>query len=239
MTEPVVVVGRRFNGPPESAQGGYACGRFAVAARQWLGPEQVVVTLHEPPPLDVAMVPESSRGRVHFWDRDRLIASVARSHSPIAAPDFASPSRAAIAEDEYVAAARHPFAGCFVCGPGRLDGLGLAPGLLAPGMTGCRWVPEASLGSGPDGLVPSEFAWAALDCPGGWTVDLAAAPMVLSRFSAEIVEAPVAGSEYVVVGRCDTYDSQTLATTTALYRGDGLLTAKAVARWAALPAAGD
>lgn len=235
MAEPVVV-DRRFNGPPESAQGGYACGRFATAARQWLGSAKVVVTLHEPPPLGAPMRPELSGDRVHFWYGERLVASVARSRSTIAPPALAPPSAVAAAERAYVTFGRHPFASCFVCGPGRPDGLALAPGRLALDLTGCRWIPDTSLGSGPGDRIPVEFAWAALDCPGGWTVDLAANPMVLSRLSAEIVELPVANTEYVVIGRCDTYDGQMLATTTALYRSDGLLTGKAVATWVRLHA---
>ncbi|MBR7834890.1 hypothetical protein KDL01_16575 [Actinospica durhamensis] len=229
-----VVVERRFNGPPESAQGGYVCGLFADAARAWLGPEPVVVTLHEPPPLGVAMRAQASGARVHFWDRERLVASAARGRGAIAAPEFVAPSALAVAERAYVTVERHPFASCFVCGPGRGDGLGLAPGELSPGVTGCRWTPDASLAARPGEPVPVEFAWAALDCPGGWTVDLAAAPMVLNRFCAEVLEVPVVGAEYVVVGRRDAYDGHALKTTTALYRGDGVLSAKASATWVRL-----
>lgn len=237
MAEPVVVRGR-FNGPPDSAQGGYACGRFATAAREWLGPDRLVVTLHEPPPLDEPIRPEPAGRRVHFWHRERLIASVARGGGAIDPPAFAERDQVAVAEAAYVTAERHPFASCFVCGPARQDGLALAPGRFAPGMTGCRWTPDESLATGPGAGVPVDFAWAALDCPGGWTLDLAAAPMVLSRLSAEITEAPLAGTGYVVVGRCDAADARTLTTTTALYRCDGVLTGRALATWVRLEAGG-
>ena len=226
-----LVIGRRFNGPPDSAQGGYACGRFALEAAGPLGSGRAVVTLHEPPPLDAPMRSVVAGGRVHFWHGEILVASVSRAGTPIETVPFVAPEAVAAAEHRYVGADRHPFAGCFVCGPGRADGLGLSPGPVSPGRTGCRWTPDPSLGATAGTPVPVEFGWAALDCPGGWTVDLAATPMVLSRFSAEIIDPPVVGTGYLVVGRRDAVDGHTLTTTTALYRRDGVLAGRALARW--------
>ncbi|MGR6999796.1 hypothetical protein ACU686_19670 [Yinghuangia aomiensis] len=52
------------------------------------------------------------------------------------------------------------------------DGLRLFPGLLPqqPGTTATPWVPDASLADADGARVRPEFVWAALDCPGGWTV---------------------------------------------------------------------
>jgi hypothetical protein len=202
----------------------------------------VTVTLHEPPPLDVPLTTEPTGGRVHVWHGETLVATVSRTNVRITPPPFVAPEVVAAAERGRVPADRHPFPTCFVCGPDRAagDGLGLTPSLL-PGsasMTGCRWTPAGSLTTGPGASVPSEFAWAALDCPGGWTADLARAPMVLSRFTVDLRAEPLAGTPYLVVGRLDERDVHTLTTTTALYRHDGLLAGQALARWVRYPPGG-
>ncbi|MGH2716864.1 MAG: hypothetical protein ACRDM7_23840, partial [Thermoleophilaceae bacterium] len=47
MPEPLTIPAR-FNGPPSSANGGYACGRVA----ELVGTEEVAVSLRLPPPLE-------------------------------------------------------------------------------------------------------------------------------------------------------------------------------------------
>ena len=50
MAETIVIEGR-FNGPPQSAHGGYACGLLA----RHLDPNLAEVTLRSPPPLDAEL----------------------------------------------------------------------------------------------------------------------------------------------------------------------------------------
>lgn len=231
-----LVIERRFNGPPGSAHGGLACGRFAIgAARLVDGPEPNVVTLHTPPPLDVPLHIRRSGGRVHVWDGETLVASVSRSDERIRTIPLVSPTVIAAAERRYVPASRHPFPTCFVCGPLRpgADGLGLAPGMLPAraGATACTWVPDDTLGADPGQRLPPEFAWAAMDCPGGWTADLARTPMVLNRFTVILDDVPRAGTRYVVVGERDGEDGHTMTTTTALYQHDGTIVGRSSARW--------
>lgn len=230
-----VLIERRYNGPPQSANGGYACGRFAVRAADQLGTDSLTVTLHAPPPLDTPVHLEDAGRRVHVWDQDTLIASVSRAQLRIETLPAISLAEAAEAESNYVTADAHPFPSCFVCGPRRdtADGLGLRPGRLPgrPGETGCRWTPDESMGTGTEHVVPAELAWAVLDCPGGWTADLAQRPMVLSRFTVELVDLPVATQQHVIVGRLDSRDDRTLTTTTALYRETGTLLGRALAVW--------
>jgi hypothetical protein len=235
MSHTVVIEGR-FNGPPGSAHGGLACGRFAsCAAGLAEGPAPNVVTLHTPPPLDVPLDVRRSGGRVHVWDGETLVASLSRSGERIRTIPLVPPAVVAAAERCYVPAGRHPFPTCFACGPLRpgADGLSLTPGWL-PGRTGataCTWAPGDSLGADGQRLAP-EFAWAAMDCPGGWTADLAQSPMVLTRFAVDLAEAPVVGATYVVVGERDGDDGHTMTTTTALYQQDGSIVGRSLARWA-------
>jgi hypothetical protein len=56
----VIVIERRFRGPPESGQGGYTCG---VLAREIDGAAEV--TLRKPPPLERELTLESDEGGRH------------------------------------------------------------------------------------------------------------------------------------------------------------------------------
>lgn len=85
----------------------------------------------------------------------------------------------------------HPFPGCFVCGPENPEGLQLKPGPVGDGRTACTWHPAADL-VGSDGLVDPVYLWAALDCPGGWAIDLEGRPSVLGQMSACIDARPPA-----------------------------------------------
>lgn len=56
MTEPSLMFPGRFNGPPGSANGGYACGVIAAHVPA----ELVEVTLLHPPPLDTELLVEQT-----------------------------------------------------------------------------------------------------------------------------------------------------------------------------------
>ncbi|ADJ47974.1 hypothetical protein AMES_6149 [Amycolatopsis mediterranei S699] len=225
----------RFNGPDDSANGGYACGLFAGVC-----PEPVAVTLHAPPRLEVPLRAEVGARRAHLWDGDDLVATAAPTRHRVVPPapvPFAA-ARAAVAH--YRGRRGHPYPHCFACGPGRApgDGLRLAPGPV-PDRTGtvaCPWVPDAGL-LAADGRVRAEFVWAALDCPSGWTADLVAAPKVLGWMRAELTRRPLAGEPCVVVATLGSLDSAGLAASSALYDDAGLLLAAATTRWYA-PSAG-
>jgi hypothetical protein len=82
------------------------------------------------------------------------------------------------------------------------------------------WTPDASL----IGLVADHtslaVAWAALDCPGGWSSPLHSRPIVLGRIRASVLSLPRIGVEHVIVGEprggtgrksytaCSAYDDQ-------------------------------
>jgi hypothetical protein len=119
----------------------------------------------------------------------------------------------------------HPFPGCFVCGP-RGDGLRLRPAPLGDGRVVAPWpvAPE---------FAADRFAWAALDCPGGWAVqpDGSRGISVLGRLTAAVYSAPEAGDECAVVGwRLGEPDGRKLHAGTAIFR-DGALLALGRAVW--------
>ena len=55
--------------------------------------------------------------------------------------------------------------------------------------------------------------------------------MVLNRFMVELLDVPRVGVGHVVVGARGGDDGHTMTTTTALYRHDGTLVGRALARW--------
>ena len=89
------------------------------------------------------------------------------------------------------------------------------------------WVPSDDMVSGP-------VVWAALDCPGGWSVDIAGRPMVLGTMTAQVLGVPRAGERCVVVGQAVEVTDRKARTATTLYgqRGDPLAVAAHV--WVAV-----
>lgn len=226
----------RFNGPPGTANGGYACGYFAGLADGGHGPE-AAVTLLEPPPLGAGLTWHPGARRSQVRHGSRLIATVAGGAGRFDAPAPVDPATAAEAATRFLGTAGHPFPTCFVCGTERAegDGLLLTPGALAdrPSTVACAWTPGPSVAD-DHGIVELPVVWAVLDCPGGWTDDPAAEPMVLSRMTARISRRPVLGQSYVVVGRRLRRSGRTAVNATALYDAAGTLLAEASAVWAAV-----
>jgi hypothetical protein len=206
----------RFNGPPGTGNGGYCAGVFASGGRD----DAAEVTLRVPPPLDTPL--SIVDGRVTAPD-GTLVAEVLPGE-PV---DFAVPP---VPAEVAVAAARtyrgfagHPFGSCYVCGPDRSDGLGIYPGLLADGTTAAPWTVPG------DVSVPT--VWAALDCPGGWTVLGPERACVLGRIAVRMKELPEPGEECVVRGALVTARGRKALVHTTLYGADGAELARARATW--------
>lgn len=239
-----LVVPERFNGPPRSGNGGWTCGALAQHVVAGDG-EAVQVRLLAPPPLGTGLLVTGDAHEATAADGDRVVAVASVVPSPFTAPapepvpwDVAS-----AAEAGYRGWHDHPFPTCFSCGTGRpaSDGLDLRPGPLAerPEVTACTWVPSDDV-AGPDGRVSAEVTWAALDCPGGWSVDLAGRPMVLGTMTARVDVRPAPGVRHVVMGRVLRQEGRKAWTETALYALDPAprLLARASAVWIAVdPAA--
>ncbi len=187
----------RFNGPPESGNGGYSCGLLAAFVD---GPARV--RLHAPPPLDTPLdVRPGEAGGVTMADGGRLVGSAAPVTMELAVPPAPTLAQAEDARRRYPCYTGHVFPTCFVCGPGRPghDGLELFPGPVEDwGLLACPWRPAADL-LGGDGCVRPEIVWAALDCPGYFAcLGERPRPAVLGELQAELLAA-VPGDEPLVV----------------------------------------
>jgi hypothetical protein len=223
----------RFNGPPTSAHGGYACGSIARLAESRYGPN-VTVSLHLPPPLDSPLVLRLGPRRGHVLAGAEVVATVGPSTVAVTAPATVPIAVAAMAEQRFTGESGHPFPTCFVCGGDRApgDGLRLRPGPVPdrPETVACRWLPDASLADA-DGHIPPEVVWSVLDCPGGWTGDPAAEPAVLGRFTVRIIRPPRVGEQCLLVASLDERQDRTALNSTGLYTADGELLGSASALW--------
>lgn len=239
------MVDARHNGPPNSGNGGWTSGLIAAfitdgAAKDLTlsaggtaahaGELQGVpeVTLHKPPPLGepLTVVPTADGLRV-IDSAETVIATARRREADIEPVPPVSHAQAATASENYPGHGTHHFPTCFVCGPQRPDGLRIFPGHLPQGGT------AAVFEAPPD--IDAVTVWAALDCPGGWTVITGEHPWVLGRMAVMIDRVPKPGEECVVVGREVRRDGRKALVRTTLYGAQNDLCARAEATWIAIP----
>ena len=227
-----ITIERRFRGPPNSANGGYTCGRLA---RYVEGPAEV--TLRKPPPLERPLTVAIEDGHARLLDGGNLIAEAASTGElDLEAPEPVTFAQAATASKSYRGFQRHGFPTCFVCGPRRDegDGLRIFPGNAGDGdVVAAPWLPEASL-AGEDGIVRPEFVWASLDCPGAWAFlgqAVEGEPIVLGRLTARQVAPVRAGAGHVVMGWRVGGEGRKRHAGSAVYSRDGELKAVAGATW--------
>ena len=182
-----MIIPSRFNGPPSSANGGYACGLFSEA----LG-GGFEVTLLVPPPLDTQLDiagDELRHGDVVIARARRAVHSDADVQGPVSLGEAEDASKG------YAGFEHHAYPTCFTCGPERDDGLRIFAGPVEGrvGVVAAPWTP------GPG--VRAEIVWAALDCPSGWAVDeFQREGVLLGRMAAEIARLPEPREKHVVMG---------------------------------------
>jgi hypothetical protein len=230
----LVRVERRFQGPERSGNGGYVAGLVGTALAGKIGPDMVPkVTLRMPPPLEKELELVADADGARLLDADSLVAQavpVDVDYLADATIDPVLPEEARVAEAAYRGLTDHPFPTCFVCGPANSRGLQLKPGPVGDGRTACTWKPAADLAR-HDGLVDEIFLWSALDCPGGWTIDLEGRPSVLGQLTACVDARPRAGEECVALGRYLGEDGRKTFTASTLYDADGRVLARARHTW--------
>jgi hypothetical protein len=244
-----VTIGRRFNGPPGSAHGGYACGMFAHAAAHAASPADLMsdaeVTLRRPPPLEVAIAAVPSIDGVVF-EHDGVVADVRAARVDLDAVEVPLAPSVDQARDAGARSPMHsvdpdelPFATCFGCGPSRAagDGLRLWPGRLDHDRAACVWEPDTSLADG-SAVVGPEMVWAALDCPGLLGAKevlgrplVEVTPSVLGRMSATVRGRAEIGVPHVVLSWPIVRDGRKLTVGTAVLGDGGRVIGLAHAVW--------
>jgi len=226
-----LTIDRRFNGPPESAHGGYVCGLLAGLIG---GPAEV--TLRKPPPLAHPLtVLRLEGGGISLRDGETTIAEGVPAEVELEPPPPVTFAEATSASQAYLPVRRDAFSTCFGCGTQRAegDGLRIFPGPV-PGrdVVAAPWTPDASLADGR--VVRPEFVWAALDDAGAWAFylqDTSNWPLLLGRMTARLLAPIRAGEPYVVIGWPLGRDGRKFYSGTALLGADGQPRAFARATW--------
>ncbi|MEU0094226.1 hypothetical protein [Kribbella sp. NPDC006257] len=233
MTSEVVRIAPRFRGPAQSGNGGYVAGTVGTALARVAGDLVPQVRLLLPPPLDTTLSLTTTPETAVLADGGTLVASATAVDAGVladAAIDPVSADEARAAESSYRGLSNHPFPGCFVCGPENAEGLQLRPGPIGDDRTACTWTPAADLAAA-DGLVDPVYLWSALDCPGGWSIDLDGRPSVLGQMTACVDARPTPGDPCVIIGRLLSEDGRKTHTATTLYDPDGRVLARAHHTW--------
>lgn len=221
-----ITVPEQYTGLSGCAHGGY----FAGLLIDHVG--DAIVTLLEPVPTGVSLLVEFDSRRDRVYAAGVLVATATHRLPPIVDVPPVRESAAKAAEERFAGRDAHPFPSCFVCGtdPGRPLSLGISPGPVGlDGVFACTWTPDPALACA-DGLVAPAIVCAALDCPGGWTLDLIAEPMVLSTFAARVV-AVRAGERHVVVAVAQMHRGRMAVVHTSMYGRDGRWIGSARATW--------
>lgn len=227
-----VTIESRFRGPADSANGGYACGALARFVRAGA----VEVTLRLPPPLDRPLEVEAADGvTATMRDGDALLAEAeAIDDFELDVPDPVGVEAAEEARRGSRLHHRHPFPGCFVCGPERWpgDGLGIVCGPIDSALVAAPWQVDDSVPS-ENGAVATEIVWAALDCPGGLAgmVVPEIGTCVLGRLATRIYRPIGTGATYVAIGWPIDHEGRKVHAGSAIFSAEGELLADARATW--------
>ncbi len=203
----------------------------------------VTVTLRRPPPLETPMeVAAEDGGLVASHDGETVLEAQPATTEPQRV-DPVSPDEARAAEAAYPGLVGHPFPECFTCGTGREpgDGLRIFPGHVSDqgdqARAAATWTPHESLHedwheyAGAERRASLAATWAALDCPGAWTVDMSERRIVLGRMTARVLSLPVVGEEHVVVGLARGEDGRKHHTSASIYDHNGSLVGTAEHIW--------
>ncbi|HYM35806.1 MAG TPA: hypothetical protein VET48_10450 [Steroidobacteraceae bacterium] len=224
-----IVVDKRFNGPPQSAHGGYICGLIAGATGA-----SVRVRLIRPPPLNTefaisARPPDEWRVT---YGKD-TIATAIRTEERVHVPAARTYVQAMDASRHFPGFNREVFSDCFVCGQHRKrgDGLRIFPGNIPGGfLYAAPWLPSAELADA-NGKVKPEFIWSVLDCPGYYASFTDLRPALLGEFIVHIERLIHAEEACVVIGWPILVEGRKHKVGTALFDEDGERCALGVATW--------
>jgi hypothetical protein len=252
MSEPRIVVGRRFRGPDMgggTGNGGYFCGLVALAAGS--GTRSVEIRRASGVPLDRPLSVRVVDDGVEVYDDEGLIARTSAEALAVTAPapphlEVARRVSARFLEQLERGEIVHMFPECFVCGHRRSpgDGLRLFAGSLesgaadTPGLRVAAWRPDAGFLDEAGRLRP-EFVWSALDCPGGWALT---EPANTGTLQVEIL-GPVDGHQDLIVmgwpmpAASARPGSRRRYAGTAMFDARGRLLARGAAIWVAPRAA--
>jgi hypothetical protein len=224
-----VTVKGRFCGSPNTASGGYIAG---LLGRLVDGPARVSLELPVPVdhPLAIERRPE---GGVALTDGVASFAHASPAPLQLEPPAPVTYAEAEWASERYLGFTEHATPGCFVCGPAREwgDGLAIYPGPI-PGrrLVAAPWAPDPTLFD-KHGAVCPEFVWAALDCPSGFALleAFGRRKVTLSHLTASLIRPLPVGARWIVMGWPFAAEGHSLLGASAIFSETGELHALAAA----------
>jgi hypothetical protein len=238
MSNREIVIDPAFEGPPASGHGGYTCGKLAPYL-----PADAEITLRAPVPLGAALTLAPQRGGLALHDGTTVVAEGASTRLVNGVPEPPAFAEALAATASFAGLRSHPYPRCVGCGTARTDtvALRLFPGPVAGrDLVAAVWYPSSDAITA-DGLIRPEFAWAALDCPGGWAAirsGPADRPAVLGRMAARLLEPITARTAHIVVGWLEGISGRKLTAGSALYSRDGAVQGFSRQTWITLAETG-
>ena len=224
-----VTVKSRFCGAPNVASGGYIAG---LLGRLMDGPARVSLDVAIPvdQPLGIERLVD---GSVVLTDGAATLAHAVPATLQLEPPAPVSYAEAEWASERYLGFTEHAFPGCFVCGPAREwgDGLAIFPGPI-PGrhLVAAPWAPDPTLFD-RHGTVRPEFVWSALDCPTGCALleAFGRRKVVLGQLTATLLRPLHVGARWIVMGWPFAAEGRTLLGASAIFSEAGELHALASA----------
>lgn len=238
-----LVVSRRFNGPPNSGNGGYVAGLLARELLERQPAAQAVeVTLRAPLTLEqpLRLVDEPSGG-LALMDGDLLLAQAVAVSLELDLPPAPGIDEAraagAIGRMRSARGVGNAYLHCFGCGVERAphEGLRIVPTEIGDdGLVASDWIPHEAFADG-EGRVPAEIVWTALDCPAGfaWGRRLGKGNqgLLTGRITLAITGEVRAGQPLVVAAWPLERDGRKLHAGTALFDPDGRVLAFSRQLW--------
>ncbi|MFT6435915.1 MAG: hypothetical protein ACJAVI_003970 [Candidatus Azotimanducaceae bacterium] len=235
-----LVVKNRFRGPPHSGNGGYVGGLFSKI----VDPSSkgcVEVTLRSPIPLDVPLqANQMDDGSATVTDGETLIAQMKSIDlamdvpAPPAWTDVEAVAEKSLAYssdiNELLPGQRgfHPI--CFCCGIEHDTGLQVCVASVGD-QVAAIWKTKESWGLA-DGLLPIEYLWTAMDCPGQFAyMEKGIRTGMLGRITASVTEQPKAGEELLVTAWTILVEGKKHFAGAAIFDRHGKLYSKAKTVW--------
>jgi len=216
-----ITIERRYRGPAQSANGGYAAGRLAAFVDG-----AAEVTLRLPPPLERSLTVVVDDGRVLLCDGEAVVAEAEPGTPGIDPPVPPTLADAEDAQTRHVRWGGENFSECFSCGDRPGDGLCIHVGQVAGrDLHAAAWTARE---------VSPEVVWAAIDCAGAYAVGgPGRGEVLLGRMAAEIRRLPEEGEPCIVAAWPLGEDGRKLLAGTALFSAEGELIALARQTWIA------
>lgn len=223
-----VTIGKRFQGPTGSGQGGYTAG---LVAAEMTGPLQA--DFHRRIPLERPMaVTEAPDGHRSMVDSGEVVVRVAPVNDEIPVPPVVGLDEAAAARSAYSPWGPEAVPFCFSCGV-QDESFQVWAGPVGDGTYfASPWTPPAW--TAPDGVVEAAYVWAAIDCPAGAKTCFDGPELrvaVTGAMTAELLHDVHPETPHVIVAWADRWKGRRRVSGAALFTGEGRLLARQRSLW--------